>query len=299
MTQRIAHLLRGLLLAALSVAALTGVTTTTLAQAQQPAAAPAQSAAKQQSAPAAPAAPTAQRPQKPKAELVALLKTIDERQRNQGDWRSDAYIEQKEKGKVAVVYNAIVYRRSADQRFIILFTAPKNVVGQGYLRVDKNLWFYDPAVGKWERRTERERIGGTNSRRSDFDESRLAEEYDPSDAGEEKLGAYNAQRLDLKGKQGLDLAFPVIKLWVDKETNNVLKRQEFALSGRLLRTSYYPKWKKVFSESKKQDVWFPQEIRFYDEVEKENSTLVLIKSVDLHSLEQNLFTKAWLESKSR
>jgi hypothetical protein len=46
-------------------------------------------------------------------------------------------------------------------------------------------------------------------------------------------------------------------------------------------------------------VWFPQEIRFYDEVEKENSTLVLIKSVDLRPLEPNLFTKAWLESKSR
>jgi hypothetical protein len=256
-----------------------------------------QAAAKQPAAPATPAA--AQRPQKSQTELVNLLKGIDERQRNQGDWRSEVYIEQKEKGKIAVVYNAQVYRRSADQRFIILFTAPKNVVGQGYLRVDKNLWFYDPAVGKWERRTERERIGGTNSRRSDFDESRLAEEYDPTDAGEEKLGVYTAQRIDLKGKPGLDLAFPVIKLWVDKDTNNVLKRQEFALSGKLLRTSYYPKWKKVYSESKKSDVWFPQEIRFYDEVEKENSTLVLIKSVDLRSLEPNLFTKAWLESKSR
>ena len=58
---------------------------------------------------------------------------------------------------------------------------------------------------------------------------------------------------------------------------NVLKRQEYALSGRLLRTSYYPKWKKVYSESKKADVWYPEEIRFYDEVEKANQTLVLIK----------------------
>jgi outer membrane lipoprotein-sorting protein len=250
-----------------------------------------------QPAAAQPGAATAK--PKSKEELVGLLKTIDDRQRNQGDWRSETYIEQKEKGKVAVVYNAIVFRRSADARFMIVFTAPKNVAGQGYLRVDKNLWFYDPSVGKWERRTERERIGGTNSRRSDFDESRLAEEYDPTDDGEEKLGVYMAQKLTLKGKSGLDLAFPVIKLWVDRDTKNVLKRQEFALSGRLLRTSYYPKWKKVHSESKKADVWFPQEIRFYDEVEKENSTLVLIKSVDLKALEPNLFTKAWLESRSR
>ena len=234
-----------------------------------------------------------------KAELVELLKGVDDRQRNQGDWRSNAYIEQKEKDKVAVVYEALVFRRSADQKFMILFTKPKSSQGQGYLRIDQNLWFYDPAVGKWERRTERERIGGTNSRRSDFDESRLAEEYDPEDNGEEKLGVYTAQVMTLKGKPGLDLAFPVIKLWIDKATKNELKRQEFALSGRLLRTSYYPKWQKIYSESRKADIWYPQEIRFYDEVEKQNSTLILIKSVDLKPLEANLFTKAWLESKSR
>jgi len=234
-----------------------------------------------------------------KEQLVDILKVVDDRQRNQGDWRSNVYIEQKEKNKVAVVYDALVFRRSADQKFMIIFTKPKASQGQGYLRVDKNMWFYDPSVGKWERRTERERIGGTNSRRSDFDESRLAQEYDPEDKGEEKLGTYTAQMMTLKGKPGLDLAFPVIKLWVDKETKNVLKRQEFALSERLLRTSYYPKWKKIFSESRGMDIWYPQEIRFYDEVEKQNSTLILIKSVDLHALEANLFTKAWLESKSR
>jgi hypothetical protein len=234
-----------------------------------------------------------------KTELVELLKLVDERQRNLGDYRAEVYIEQKEKGKVAVVYDALVYRRSADQKFVILFTKPKSSQGQGYLRIDQNLWFYDPAVGKWERRTERERIGGTNSRRSDFDESRLAQEYDPEANGEEKLGAYNALVLTLRGKSGVDVPFPVIKLWIDTQTKNVLKRQEFALSGKLLRTSYYPKWKKAYSETSKSDVWFAQELRFYDEVEKENSTLVLVQSVDLRPLEANLFTKAWLESKSR
>jgi len=234
-----------------------------------------------------------------KAELVELLKVVDERQRNQGDWRDLVYIEQKEKDKVDVAYEALVFRRSQDQKFIILFTKPKASQGQGYLRIDKNLWFYDPSVGKWERKTERERIGGTNSRRSDFDESRLAEEYEPEDLGQEKLGAFTAQVMKLTGKPNIDLAFPVIKLWIDKETKNILKRQEFALSGRLLRTSYYPRWKKTYSESKKIDVWYPEEMRFYDEVEKANSTLILVKSVDMRPLEANLFTKAWLESKSR
>jgi len=234
-----------------------------------------------------------------KEQLVDFLKAVDDRQKNSGDWRAESYIEQKEKGKVDVVYDAVYMRRSQDQKFLIFFTKPKASQGQGYLRIDKNLWFYDPSVGKWERRTERERIGGTNSRRSDFDESRLAEEYDPTDEGEEKLGAYTAHKLLLKGKAGQDLAFPIIRIWIDKDTRNILKRQEYALSGRLLRTSYYPKWKKIYSPSKKADVWYPEEMRFYDEVEKANSTLILIKAVDPNSLPPNLFTKAWLESKSR
>ena len=100
-------------------------------------------------------------------------------------------------------------------------------------------------------------------------------------------------------KPGVDVAFPVVELWVDKATLNVLKRQEFALSGKLMRTAYYPRWRKVFSPSKKGEVWFPEEMRFFDEIEKGNSTLILIKEIDLRPLEANLFTKAWLEAKSR
>ena len=233
------------------------------------------------------------------AAMTQLLATLDDRQRNGGDYKALVYLEQKEKDQTDAVREAFVYRRDADDKLMILFSRPKGEAGKGYLRLDKNLWSYDPSVGKWERRTERERIAGTDSRRADFDESRLAEEYDPSFDGEGKLGKYTATMLTLKAKQGVDVAYPVIKLWVDKDSSNILKREEYALSGRKMRTLLYPRWKKLFSESKGADVWFPEEIRIYDEVEKANSTTILIKSIDLRSLEANLFTKAWLESKSR
>jgi Outer membrane lipoprotein-sorting protein len=234
-----------------------------------------------------------------KEQMVGLMKAIDDRQRNGGDWKSLAYLEQKEKDKADVVRELVIYRRDNDDRLMMLFTKPKSEEGKGYLRLEKNLWSYDPGTGKWERTTERERIGGTNSRRNDFDESRLVEEYDPKDLGDGKLGAFEVHNLELKAKEGVDVAYPVVKLWVDKASGNILKRQEFALSGRLLRTALYPKWQKLFSESKKGDVWFPGEIRIFDEVETSNSTLILFKKVELQPLDANLFTKAWLESKSR
>lgn len=233
------------------------------------------------------------------AELVGMLKVIDDRQANTGDYKSIAYLEQKERGKDDVAREVVIYRRDADDKLMILFTKPKTEAGKGYLRLDKNLFMYDPSVGKWERRTERERIAGTDSRRQDFDESRLALEYTPKYVGEEKLGKLEVQHLVLSAKDGVDVAYPVVDVYVDKASGNLLKREDKAVSGKLMRTTYYPKWNKVFSESKKADVYFPGEIRFYDEVEKGNSTLIVIRETDLRPLDANLFTKAWLESKSR
>lgn len=235
----------------------------------------------------------------PNAETIKkIMQTIDERQRNSGDYKSLFFMHQKEKDKQDVIYEGMTFRRSADRKLMILFLQPKASQGQGYLRLESNLWFYDPTVGKWERRTERERIGGTNSRRSDFDDSHLADEYTAEYVGDEKLGARDVTHYRLTGKDGVDVSFSKVELWVDPDMN-VLKRQEFSESGKLMRTAYYPQWEKLFSQSKNADVWYPKEIRFYDEIEKGNSTVIQIKNVDLNALDANMFTKAWLESKSR
>jgi hypothetical protein len=233
------------------------------------------------------------------AALRKVVATVDERQRNSGDWKALCYMEAKEKGKTDVVYELLVYRRDADDKQMFLFTKPKAEAGKGYLRIEKNLWLYDPSVGRWERRTERERIGGTDTRRGDLDEPKWATDYEAKWEADEKLGAFAVHKILLTLKPGIDAAYPMVRMWIDQATNNVLKQQDLALSGRLMRTSYYPKWKKIFSESKKADVWFPEEMRIFDEIEKGNSTLILIKEVDLRPLDANMFTKAWLESKSR
>jgi len=233
------------------------------------------------------------------AELVQMLKTIDDRQQNSGDYHSTVYIEQKEAGKSDLVYQAGVYRQDLNDTLVILFLKPQAEAGKGYLRVDKNLFFYDPASGKWERRTDRERIGGTGSQRQDFDQSTLAIDYVPAYVAEEKLGQYAVNHLKLTATETADVAYPVVELWLDKGTGNILKRQDFAISGKLMRTTYYPQWQKMYSASKKGDVYFPKEIRIFDEVQKGTSTTVVIQEVQLDPLDSSIFTKAWLESKSR
>jgi outer membrane lipoprotein-sorting protein len=231
--------------------------------------------------------------------MVDLLETLDERQRSAGDYKAIVYIDQREEDKSDLLYQAVIYRRDRADKMVIMFSKPKSEAGKGYLQIDNNLFLYDPNVGKWERRTDRERIGGTGSQRRDFDESRLADQYTPEFVGSEKLGKYNTHHIKLEAKDKNDVAYPIMEIWVDKDSKNILKAQEFALSGKLIRTTYYPKWERIKNEEKGSYVYFPKEIRVYDEVEKGNRTIILFRSVELKPLQDNIFTKAWLESKSR
>lgn len=232
-------------------------------------------------------------------ETGKLIALIDERQRNSGDYKSLVIIEETEKNKPQKIFEALVFRRDLDNKWMILFSKPQSEAGRGYLRVDKNLFMYEPALGKWERVTERARIAGTGSQRSDFDESRLVEEFQGQYLGPEKLGKFDVHHLKLVAKPNVEVAYPIQHLWVDQESSNILKRQDYALSDRMMRTIYYPFWEKRYSASKKADVYVPKEIIIVDEVEKGNKTRILLQEVSLDPLEANLFTKAWIESKSK
>ena len=233
------------------------------------------------------------------SKMEALLTEIDERQRSVGDYKALVFIDQKRKGEPELVYEAAIYRRDEKGKLVILFLKPKSEAGKGYLQIDRNLFMYDPSVGKWERRTDRENIGGTSSQRRDFSASSFAQDYEPSYVGAEKLGKYDVHHMELEVKDGQEVAYPKLHVWIDAKSGNLLKLQEFALSGRLMRTSYYPKWARVPSQAKGEPVYFPREIRIFDEVEKGNSTTIVMRKVDLTELPGNIFTKAWLESKSR
>ncbi|MBF0359831.1 MAG: outer membrane lipoprotein-sorting protein [Oligoflexia bacterium] len=237
----------------------------------------------------------------PLSDKYALKKVeiLDDRQHHSGDYKSNCFVKEVEKGKDPKIFQATVYRRSSDNKFLLMFNKPKTEAGKGYLKIEKNLWMYDPITGKWERRTEREKIGGSNSRRSDFDESKLAKEYNVKFESVDKLGDFDAYKLSLLVKEGVDVAYPKLMIWIDKENNNELKREEYSLSGKLMRTSYYPSWVKEFSKSKKDYVWIPKEIRIFDNLEKGNSTTIVITDSDLNNLPENIFTKAWVEQQSR
>jgi len=240
-------------------------------------------------APAAAKAPT-------KAEVVAMLQRVEHEMNSPGDYQAMVYIEEKVKGQEDRISQLVVYRRDADDKLIIFMTKPKTRAGQGYLRIDQNLWYYEPSTGKWERRTDSDRIVG-NAVRADFDKWTLSKDFDPVYVATEKIGAYTAYKLDLHPRAG-NAASSYMNLWLDVTSGHPLKAETRAMSGDLMRSTYYPKWVEATSSSLNAKIRYFKDVRLYNEVGK-SETVVLIQKVTLAPLEANIFTKAWLESQSR
>lgn len=225
-----------------------------------------------------------------------LLHQVDENKHTQEDLTQSILIAETWRDQ-QVIREAEVYNR-ADDALAVLFTNPKPVAGSGYLRLEGNLFAYDPAIGKWERRTERDRLSGTNVRRTDISTAPLSELYLPSDDGQEQLGGARLRKLLLKAKPGVDAPFALMRLWVDEHAL-VRKTQEFSESGKLLRSTYVIQANSVHSAKLKRDLLLPGQIQMQDEVDHERKTVVVFKSASLGAIPPSVFTKAWMESKSR
>lgn len=232
-------------------------------------------------------------------ELKALVTTIDERSIVEGDYKAMYYIESRKQKKVKSALRLALYRRDAEDKMLMLVLQPVREAGKGYLILKDNYFFYDASVRKWNRQTSSDRVGGSNTRSKDYGKSRYSTRYDASYVKEEKLGKFSVDHIKLVAKKGEEVAFPIVHFWVDKKTGNQLKIQEHSLSNRLLRTLYFPKWRKVFNEKTKKNTYIPKEIRIYDELEKGSIDIMMIEQIELAPQPPNIFTKAWLESKSR
>lgn len=185
-----------------------------------------------------------------------------------------------------------MFRRDAEDKFLMLFQEPSYKAGQGYLRVEDTLWFYDPESRKFSVRSMQDRFDNSNARNSDFKRSALYEDYDVVSQTEGKLGKFPVYILELQAKHD-EVTYPKQILHVLQEPNLILKAQNFSLSDELMRTAYWP------SYTKSGDIYVATKRIFVDEVIKGNKTTFSFTKVSTTKLAENTFTKAYVERVNR
>ena len=184
------------------------------------------------------------------------------------------------------------YRRDAEDKFLMLFVEPVTQRGQGYLMIDDNLWFYDPESRKFSHTSMKERFGESDANNSDFGESTFAEDYRVVDVAEGNLGKFEVYVMKLEGTHN-EVTYPEEKVWITKDTNLILKTEDYSANGRLMRTSYLPHYAKIGGK------FMPTRMIFVDNLIAGKKTQITITDLSVEELPDTLFTKAYVERVNR
>ena len=219
----------------------------------------------------------------------ALLKELDELGNFEGKDFSCVYTIVSEKpGEEKSVTQARLFRRDLDDMFVLLILQPQVQRGQGYLRVDDNVWFYDPESRKFEKSTMRDNVQDSDAQNSDFNRSSFSEDYGVSAWTEGTLGRFPVYILDLKATH-TDVSYDRVRIWVRKDITIMLKEEDYSVSNRLMRTSVYPKYTVVDGK------YLPSSALIVDELNAGERTQFSLKDATTTAIPDYVFTKAYLE----
>lgn len=228
-----------------------------------------------------------------------ILKAIEQNESMTQDVRSKVVLTENRTGQGTKVLTMEYFRRDKDKSFVIAMTGPESERGNGYLRQGDHFWMYRRNTRTFQHVNRDESIGGSDAKGSDFESRPLTEMFAPSkDAkGQELLradtvGGVPCWRLEIRAIIS-DVDYPRKTFWVRQDNLLLAKQQSFSSSGTLMQTSYFTKYQPIAGRQ------LSMRMVFVDEVEKGNRSMVDLSEVKVGPVDPQVFTKAWLESKSR
>jgi outer membrane lipoprotein-sorting protein len=227
------------------------------------------------------------------ANYLAILEEIDRSQNfNNTDFSASFTFVSEKPDEETSVFKARMFRRDLEDKFVLVFMEPQIQQGQGYLQVDENLWFYDPESRKFTHSSLRENLEDSEARNSDLRASTLAQDYSVRGAELGTLGRYSVHVIELDAVHD-EVSYPGLKVWVRTDNNLVLKVENYSLSGRLMRSDYYPNYVQV------EDRFIASRVLLVDELRPGERTQMTLTDTSLARLPDSVFTKSYLERVNR
>jgi len=222
----------------------------------------------------------------------AILSSIDGLRRFDGDLAAVMTLvtEDPEEGVDRQVVQQ--FRRDDEDMFLMLVKEPATRLGQGYLRVDDNLWFYDPESRNFSHTSMKEQFSDSDARNSDFGASSYNDDYEVTAISEGRLGRYDVYVLDLTARNN-EVTYPSEKLWVTRDQYLPLKIEDYSATGRLMRTSLFPQYARAGNS------YIPTTMIFVDELVEGRKTQITVTDISTDPLPDSIFTKAYVERVNR
>ncbi|MCK5198020.1 MAG: outer membrane lipoprotein-sorting protein, partial [Spirochaetales bacterium] len=99
------------------------------------------------------------------ADFTGLLEKADALVNfSDSDFSAEYTIVQYRPGEGQTTTVSAVFRRDSEQKYVIIILKPEISKGQGYLKMENTLWFYDPESRCFNSTSSKERFQNTNAR---------------------------------------------------------------------------------------------------------------------------------------
>ena len=198
-------------------------------------------------------------------------------------------VSEKPKEKQAVT-QVRMFRRDVKDQFLMLLQLPEANKGQGYLKEGDNVWFYDPTSRKFNHSSMKEAINDSEAHNNDFNRRKITEDYDIQKTAEGTVGKIPVWIITLKAKTN-EVSYDVVRLHIRKDRPLVLKQEDMSVSGRLMRTTLFPKYADVGGGK-----LFPSQMLMVDEVNVGEKSQITMTDLSTEPLPDKVFSKAFLEA---
>jgi hypothetical protein len=185
-----------------------------------------------------------------------------------------------------------IFRRDKDDAFLTVMLEPESRKGQGMLRVDNNMWRYDPTSRKFTHTTLKDTYLNSTVTNNDFRRWQRSIDYSVAKISTGTLGNYKVIIGELKANND-EVPFPYIKMYIETDRKIVLKIEEYSLSMKLLRTAYYTQYVQIG------DSFIPTVQIFQDGLIPEKRSQVTYTDISTKTLPDYHFTKEYLERVSQ
>ncbi len=200
---------------------------------------------------------------------------------------------QKKEGEADRVLRIQIFRRDASDTFTLLFQYPESEKGKGYWRSKDDLYLYLPTTREFVYRNRKDDVGGSDVRADLFGKTDTLGQYWASLAGSVKVATWECDIVRLDAKK-LDVSYPVQKWYLRKTDGLPVKVENYSAGETLLRTSYYLDYKKISA-----DKYIFTKLLAVDALEKGQKTYLTNDAISTEKIANYVFSKAFLEEKSR
>ncbi len=231
--------------------------------------------------------------------INSLLEEIDKVQKLSSDVTAKMRFIQERPVQGRRVIEMQYYRRDKDDAFLLIMLDPPVERGNGYLKVNDNFWLYRRNTRTFQHINRDENISGTDIKGGDLERRKTDELYQAEldDKGKEKiiettLGKISVYKFSIVAKVE-DVTYPRQTIYVKTSNKLILKTESYTKSGTLMLTQYFTKYAKV------KDRYIVKQAINIDEFEKGNKTMWVIIDFSFDKINDDYFTKGYLENLSQ